>query len=100
MIGKYHPDIEVLSIGDERIDNDESNTISSVSGTRLRKHARNKNTESFSKFVKMGRMTNNDVTRLMNNVSSGLRGGGRSSRKNTQRKQSRKRRQTCKQSKG
>jgi hypothetical protein len=100
MIGKYHPDIEVLSIGDERIDNDASNTISSVSGTRLRKHARNKNTESFSKFVKMGRMTNNDVTRLMNNVSSGLRGGERNSRKNTQRKQSRKRRQTCKQSKG
>jgi hypothetical protein len=74
LIGKYHPDVTVASVGDER-DVDESNDPSTVSGTRLRALARRKDLKEFSKFVKLGSMTNTNVRTLLNQTRSGLRGG-------------------------
>jgi phosphopantetheine adenylyltransferase len=80
----YHPDIVVASVGDTR-DSDESNDPSSVSGTRLRELAKRKNLKEFSKFVKVGSMTNENVTTLMENVQAGMKGGNRTRRRSKQR---------------
>jgi len=77
----YHPDVLVTSVGDIR-DSDESNDPSSVSGTRLRELAKRKNLKEFSKFVKLGSMTNENVTTLMENVQAGMKGGNRTRRRN------------------
>jgi hypothetical protein len=80
-LASYHPDIVITSVGDTRIDDDSSDSISSVSGTRLRRYALNGNKEQFTKYVKMGNMTTNNVTTLMKQIQSGMKGGKRTRRK-------------------
>jgi phosphopantetheine adenylyltransferase len=84
-IGKYHPNVVVTSVGDQR-NTDESNDPSSVSGTRLRRLAKKENINEFSKFVKFGSMTNSNVRTLFNQTRSGLRGGYKSNKRQTRRK--------------
>jgi len=81
----YHPDIVITSVGYER-DTDESNDPSSVSGTRLRELAKRKNLKEFSKFVKLGSMTNENVTSLMKQVQEGMKGGNRTRRRRNRRR--------------
>jgi len=81
-IGKYHPDVIVASVGQERNTN-ESNDPSSVSGTRLRGLAKKENIKEFSKFVKFGSMTNTNVRTLLNQTRSGLRGGYKTKKRKT-----------------
>jgi len=85
MLAKYHSDIRVMSIGDER-DTDESNDPSTVSGTRLRELARRQNLKEFSKFVKLGSMTNTNVRTLLNQTRSALRSDYKSKRRGNKRK--------------
>jgi len=80
-LAKYHPDIHVTSIGDTRIDDDASNSLSSVSGTRLRGYALSGNKGQFEKYVKMGNMTTSNVTTLMKQIQNGMKGGKRNTRK-------------------
>ena len=94
MIKKYDTDVTVMSVGDER-DVDESNDPSSVSGTRLRALARSQNLKEFSKFVKLGSMTNENVRTLLNQTRSGLCGGYKArQRRGTARRKTRKHRKT------
>ena len=73
-ISKYHPDIEYKSL--ERLKRNPNNTSNikpeEMSGTLVRKAAASGKLEAFSKGVKIGSMTDEDVKELFNEVRKGL----------------------------
>ena len=73
-ISKYHPDIEYKSL--ERVARNPNNRSNikpeEMSGTLLRKAAASGDIEAFSKGVKIGSMTDEDVKELFNAVRKGL----------------------------
>jgi hypothetical protein len=71
---------EILTAGDVR--NESSESVSGLSGTKMRAAAMSNNTNSFKKGTQIGSMTNENVTNLMKTIKLGLINNSRKRRRN------------------
>jgi hypothetical protein len=64
--------VTVVSAGERNLENESSNDPTKMSGTKMRKAALRGDVDFFSRGVKIGTMTDEDVIDLMNLVRAGL----------------------------